>query len=248
METVADIPRIVHYCWFGRGEKPKLIRKCMKSWKKHLNGYRFMEWNEDNFDVSSVRYVKEAYEARKFAFVSDYVRLHALMKHGGVYLDTDVEVLGTLDGFLNHEAFSGFEDERYLQSGTMGAVPGHPWIAALLNNYATRSFLQADGTYDMTTNTAVISELSKRDGLVLDGKYQALRNGVVFYPRTYFSPYDYINGANHLSADSCTIHHFAQSWLPAHVRLRSGLKRVASKVIGPPMIAKMRQMLSSNGR
>ncbi|RJE91157.1 glycosyl transferase [Paenibacillus sp. 1011MAR3C5] len=243
MEGSEQIPRIIHYCWFGRGEKSKKIKKCMKSWEKHLSGYRFIEWNEDLFDIGQSRYTKEAYDARKFAFVSDYVRLHALHQYGGIYLDTDVEVVKPLDDLLVHEAFTGFEDETYLQSGTMGATAGHPWIKALLDEYEGRAFLLPDGTYDMLTNTAVISEHCKRDGLKLNGQHQVLDNRVVFYPRTYFSPYDYINGGSYLTADSYTIHHFAQSWLPAHVRLKSGIKRVAGRVVGPKVISKMRKWL-----
>ncbi|MDQ6423269.1 glycosyltransferase [Paenibacillus sp. LHD-117] len=246
MGQMEQIPRIIHYCWFGRGEKPKKIQTCMKSWQKRLgSGYKFMEWNEDNFDLGQSRYVKEAYEAKKYAFVSDYVRLFALYHFGGVYLDTDVEVVKPLDPLLAHEAFSGFEDERFLQSGTMGAVPEHPWIKKLLDDYESRSFLLPDGTYDMLTNTAVISKLCKSDGLVLDGKYQKLGNGVVFYPRQYFSPYDYINGGSYLTDESYTIHHFAQSWLPAHVRLKSGAKRFVSRIIGPAAIAKMRKLFAA---
>ncbi|WP_168122743.1 glycosyltransferase [Paenibacillus sp. HB172176] len=244
MSVDEQIPRIIHYCWFGRGDKPKKIVKCMRSWAKQLNGYRFVEWNEDNFDVNAVPYVKEAYEARKFAFVSDYVRLHALYQVGGIYLDTDVEVIRPLDAFLENSAFSGFEDEHFLQSGTMGAIPGHPWIQRLLDDYQQRSFLLEDETYDMTTNTAVISRICKEEGLQLNGQLQALPNGVVFYPRTYFSPYDYINGGSYLTEDSHTIHHFAQSWLPARVRARSSLKRMLSKVAGPRMVSIVRKMFT----
>lgn len=246
MAKAEHIPRIVHYCWFGRGEKPKIVERCMRSWYKHLGGYEMMEWNEDNFDIAAIPYVQEAYEARKFAFVSDYVRLYALYRHGGIYLDTDVEVVRPLDSLLHHRAFSGFEDEHYLQSGTMGAAAEHPWIGALLQDYEKRSFLLADGTYDMTTNTAVISAICSKDGLQLNGQYQELSHGTAFYPRTYFSPYDYINGGNYITSDSYTIHHFAQSWLPAHVRLRSTVKRMASRIVGPKLISRMREMLSSH--
>jgi len=243
MDADERIPRIIHYCWFGRGEKPGKIVKCMKSWGKYASDYVWMEWNEDSFDIMSNRYVREAYEARKYAFVSDYVRLHALYTHGGIYLDTDVEIVKPLDPLLKHEAFSGFEDEVYLQSGTMGAENGHPWIKELLEDYDNRSFVQADGSYDFTTNTAVITEICSRHGLQLNGQYQRLSNGVDFYPRQYFSPYDYINGGNYRTMDSYTIHHFAQSWLPIHVRARGVVKRVVSRVVGPKMIAKMRTIL-----
>ncbi|MCR2802504.1 glycosyltransferase family 32 protein [Paenibacillus soyae] len=244
--TAERIPKIIHYCWFGRGEKPKIMTNCIKSWNKHLADYKFVEWNEDNFDIGSNRYVQEAYEARKFAFVSDYVRLYALYHHGGIYLDTDVEVLKTLNPLLHHDAFTGFEDERYLQSGTMGAMPKHPWIAMLLEDYEDRVFKKPDGTYDTTTNTAVISKLCEAEGLNLNGTQQTLKNGVVFYPRQYFSPYDYINGGNYITGESYTIHHFAQSWLPLHVRVKSNMKRMASKVVGPRVISRMRKLLAPN--
>ncbi|WP_054028511.1 glycosyltransferase family 32 protein [Bacillus sp. FJAT-28004] len=246
MGTTDQIPRILHYCWFGRGEKSNKIQKCMDSWKRHLSEYTIIEWNEDNFDIYSKRYVKEAYLAGKFAFVSDYVRLHALYHHGGIYLDTDVEVLKPLDSFLHHEAFSGFEDQTYLQSATMGAVKGHSWMRELLENYDSRSFLQPDGIYDLTTNTTVITDLCKKHGLILNGEYQVLANGVTFYPRAFFSPYDYINGGNYITVNSFTIHHFAKSWLPLHVRVNSKLKRIASRVVGPTVISKIRKLLSPN--
>ncbi|MFB9325051.1 glycosyltransferase family 32 protein [Paenibacillus aurantiacus] len=236
------IPKTVHYVWFGRGEKSAKIVACMKSWKKHLGDYEFVEWNEDNFDLDSNRYVKQAYEARKYAFVSDYVRLYALYHHGGVYMDTDVEVLKPLDRFLTHEAFSGFEDERHVPTGLMAAEKGHAWIKELLDDYEDRDFTRADGTPDLTTNTHTITANCEQYGLVPNGQYQVLRNGVVMYPRTYFCPYDYINGANYITDDSYAIHHFAKSWLPARVRYRSELKRMVSKVAGPAFVAKLREL------
>jgi hypothetical protein len=243
LNTVAHIPRTVHYCWFGRGEKSKKMIKCMKSWHKHLPDYTFIEWNEDNFDLQANRYVAEAYESKKYAFVSDYARLHALYHHGGIYLDTDVEVVRGLDDLLVHEAFSGFEDERFLQSGTMGAVKEHPWILELLQDYDSRQFIREDGSFDTTTNTAVITRICERHGLVANGSLQKLNNGVTFYPRDYFSPYDYINGGNYRTDNSYTIHHFAKSWLPAHVRFRGEVKRAVSRVVGPAVIARMRKLL-----
>jgi hypothetical protein len=215
----------------------------MRSWKKQLPDYQFIEWNEDNFDIESSLYVKQAYEARKFAFVSDVARLYALYQHGGIYLDTDVEVIKPLDLFLKHEAFSGFEDGTHLQSGTMGARKGHPWIKELLEEYTSRSFLRPDGTGDTTTNTAMITKNGIRYGLKLDGTHQVLRNGVTFYPRTYFSPYDYIDGGNYITDESHTIHHFAQSWLPLHVRIRGDIKRIVGRYLGPRFVSRMRMMI-----
>lgn len=225
------IPRIIHYCWFGRGEQPKLLKKCKASWAKHLANYKLMEWNESNFDIASNRYVKQAYEAKKYAFVSDYARLYALYHFGGIYLDTDVEVVQSLDCFLQHDAFTGFEDHTYLQSGTMGAKQGHPFIKRLLEQYDDRTFINVDGTMDLTTNTMMISKHCLEQGLKADGRYQTLRDGVVVYPRTYFSPYDYIDGNFHESEETYTIHHFAHSWLPLHTRLKGRVKRRLGKMI-----------------
>lgn len=108
------IPKIIHYCWFGRGKMPKLALKCLKSWNKYCSDYKVICWNEDNFDINSNQYVKEAYESRKYAFVSDYVRLYALYNYGGVYMDTDVEVIKNIDKFLAEKAFTGFESETYV--------------------------------------------------------------------------------------------------------------------------------------
>lgn len=244
MKPVEKIPRIIHYCWFGRNEKPKKIIKCMKSWYKMLSGYQFIEWNEDNFDIGSNTFVKQAYDARKYAFVSDYVRLYALYHHGGIYMDTDVEVLQPLDRFLLLDAVSGFEDVQYVQSAFMAFTKNHFWIKELLDDYQDKPFVLPDGSLDMTTNTAIMTRSCVQYGFVPNGEYQVLLNGVTLYPRTFFCPYDYINGANYITGDSYTIHHFAKSWLPLHVRVRSEIKRSVSRYAGPAFILKMRSILS----
>ena len=118
------IPKTIHYCWFGRGEKPKLVKKCIESWKKHLPDYALVEWNENNFDVSQNDFVRQAYAHRNFAFVSDYARAKALYEHGGIYFDTDVEVLQSFDAFLHHMFFVGFEEKNFVGTCVMGAQKG----------------------------------------------------------------------------------------------------------------------------
>ena len=135
------IPKIIHYCWFGRNEKSEKIKFCMDSWKKYLPDYEIIEWNEDNFHINEIKYVNEAYDKKKWAFVTDYVRAYALYKKGGIYLDTDVEITGNLDTFLTHGAFSGFESKGYPFTALWGANKGHHWPKKVLD-FCRRTVVQ----------------------------------------------------------------------------------------------------------
>ena len=207
------IPKIVHYCWFGKGEKPKLAQKCIASWKKYLSDYEFIEWSEDNFDITSIKYVEEAYICKKYAFVTDYVRLYALYNIGGIYMDTDVEVLTDYDMFLHHKAFSGFESDGNVPTGMMAAEKGNKWIGDLLKYYNDKLFIHDDGSYNLTTNTTIITNYMVEIGLRLDNTYQNFEGLVSMYPSDYFCPKDHRTGKIKLTHNSVCIHHFAGSWL-----------------------------------
>lgn len=183
------IPKIIHYCWFGRGEMPELSRNCIASWHEFMPEYEFMLWNEDNFDVNAIPYVKEAYEAKKFAFVSDYVRLWALFNNGGVYLDTDVEVFKSFDPLLTWNAFAGFEGSKHLPVGTcvMASRAGGEWVKEQLDAYAGRHFIKGDGTFDLTTNVQFMTAIMLGNGFVANGKEQDYKDLHVFSVE-YFSP------------------------------------------------------------
>ena len=127
------IPKIIHYCWYGGKELPGLAMYCIESWKKFCPDYKIIRWDETNTNLQENEYIKEAYENKKWAFITDYVRLKVLYEIGGVYMDTDVELVGTLDPFLNHEAFSGFENSTQIPTGIMAAQKGQPFFKQLLN-------------------------------------------------------------------------------------------------------------------
>jgi len=237
------IPKIIHYCWFGRGEKPDIVKKCIRSWEKNLPEYQIIEWNEENFNTDHNSYVKEAHEAKKYAFVSDFVRVHALYHMGGIYLDTDVEVFKSFNDLLHHESFWGFEQENYIATSTIGAAKGNALIKIFLDSYKHKRFIHNDGSMNELTNVAIITEMLKSRGLTLDGQYQELIGLGAFYPQTYFSPYDYINIRNFITDDTYAMHHFYKSWLPPSARVKSNIKVALAKMIGGNTIARIRKMM-----
>ncbi|MCE9473683.1 glycosyltransferase family 32 protein [Bacteroides fragilis] len=214
------IPKKIHYCWFGKGKMPELALKCIESWRVNLPDYELKEWNENSFDINSNFYVKEAYESRKFAFVTDYVRLYALYTEGGIYMDTDVEVLKNLDSFLDLPAFSGFEDNVHIPTGIMAAEKGSVWAGWQLKYYDDRHFLLPDGTLDLTTNVEIIGRLMGEKGFILRNGLYNFQNIITIFPRDYFCPKSHTTGKIELTQNTYTIHHFAGSWKSTSDRLK----------------------------
>lgn len=223
------IPKKIHYCWFGRGEMPKLAKKCIKSWKKYLPEYQIKEWNEDNFNLDMYPYVREAYDHRKFAFVTDVVRLYALYNEGGIYMDTDVEVLKPLDAFLHHCAFSGFEDEEYVPTGIMASEKGGLWVKENLDYYNGRHFVKEDGCLDTTTNVTTITNYMIAHGLRQNNTLQDFPGLITLYPKDYFCPLSWKGREMQMTENTVTIHHFSGSWLPLDIQLKQRHPKVSKK-------------------
>lgn len=224
------IPKLIHYCWFGRGPMPELALKCIESWHRFLPDYEYKLWNEDSFDVNSVPYVKEAYEARKYAFVTDYVRLFALYTEGGIYMDTDVEVLKPYDDLLDLPGFTGYEGSKHKPpvTGTIASELGGEWVKEQLDTYQGLHFLKPDGSYDLTTNTVRISRIMQEGGFVQDGKKQVYKDMHIF-PVEYFCPRQ-TTGELLITDNTYCNHHFMGSWNNKEKGI--SLKRIIGKIVG----------------
>ncbi|MGM9552434.1 MAG: glycosyltransferase family 32 protein [Clostridia bacterium] len=209
------IPKIIHYCWFGNAEKPPIISEYIDAWHKKLPDYQFMEWNEKNFDVySSIDYVKEAYSKKKFAFVSDYVRLVALKEYGGIYLDTDIEILKPFDELIsNYSLVTGFETMNTLITAFIAAEKEHPIISEFVARYKSMHFVDESENCDLTPINNRFTDLMIEYGLVLNNKKQLLENDTVLIcPYDVFAGYDMENSHPKITDDTLTVHHFQSSW------------------------------------
>lgn len=213
------IPKIVHYCWFGRTPLPESAKNCIASWKKFLPDYEIKEWNEDNFDVNIIPYTKEAYEAKKYAFVSDYARFWILYHNGGIYFDTDVEVIKPMNDILERGAFLGIEQGPAMYTRPlvapglgMGAISGLKFYKEMLDYYASLKFILSDGTL----NTATIVEYTTRKlyemGMKDSNTLQQVGD-IWIYPANVFCPMDSTTGITRITEESVSIHHYDASWL-----------------------------------
>lgn len=238
------IPKIIHYCWFGGKEMPKLAKKCLKSWEKYCPDYKIMCWNEETFDINSNQYVKEAYENKKFAFVTDYVRLYALYNYGGVYMDTDVEVLKPIDNFLENKAFSGFESNNTVPTGIMASEKNLEIIKVLLDYYTDRSFINSDGSLDLTTNTKTITSIFEKRGLEKNNTYQEVQE-FTLYPSEFFCPIDVSTKKKYITKNTYTIHWFSGSWIPLKDKMKFKIYFFTKKILGEKLYCKISNVIKN---
>lgn len=218
METNTEIPKIIHFCWFGGNPLPESARRCIDSWKKHLPDYEIKEWNESNFDINSIPYTAEAYKARKYAFVSDYARFWILYNYGGVYFDTDVEVLKDMSPIIQSGPYMGCETncgrKGYADVNPglgIAATPGLDFYREMIASYKSRHFCNSDGTHNLSTVVDYTSELLTKYGLSGISETERIA-GINIYPKEYFCPKDYITNRLHITANTYTIHHYSATW------------------------------------
>lgn len=249
------IPKIIHYCWFGGNPLPKEAQECLVSWKKYLPDYEIKVWNESNFDVNCCPYVKGAYEQKKFAFVSDYARFWVLYNEGGVYFDTDVEVIRNMDHIIEAGNFMGFEKSLATQEPSsseplgvnaglgMGCEAKLPFLKEMLELYENKpSFTFDEGTIVHHTTKAL-----EKYGLVNEHRFQEVA-GFKIYPADYFCPMDSTTGLIHLTENSVSIHHYSCSWVDKNTlsfQLHI-LKNKLIKILGPKLVLKVASLFSSS--
>lgn len=222
------IPKKIHYCWFGRGKKNELSKKCIESWKRYCPDYEIIEWNEDNFNINLNPYTKSNYEQKQYAFLSDYVRLLVIYREGGIYFDVDVEAIRSFDDLLVHKAFFGFETNAFVATGLgFGAEPGNPIVKQMIDEYER---LVASPEEKITCPVLNTQSLVKW-GLVKDGDMQDLGEAQI-YPSEYFNPYDDLTGKLCKTNNTYSIHWYGKSWVDKKLVLRSKLLKPIRRLLG----------------
>lgn len=208
------IPRKIHYCWFGGNPLPPLAEKCMKSWEKLCPGYEIIRWDEQNYDINNTPlYVQQAYEQKKWAFVTDYARLQIVYEQGGIYLDTDVELKKNLDKLLEYRAYFGFEDGKNVNTGIgFGAEKHHPILKELMDDYRDIPFILPDGSLDQTPCPQRNTNVFLRHGLKQDDSLQLLEDGAAILPSRFLCPVDNRTRMMRKTKDMISIHHYSASW------------------------------------
>ena len=230
------IPKKIHYCWFGRGEKPKLAKRCIASWKKYCPDYEIIEWNEDNFDIAAFPYAQYCLENRRWAFLSDFVRLAVVSEHGGLYFDTDVELIARPDELLRYDAFYGFENDENIATGLgFGCLAGHPTVQAMKQAYLDLP-RQADGTYALAACPALNTRALLPFGLALNGERQNIA-GAEILPADYLNPYDDPTGTLNKTKNTVSIHWYSKSWMSKGTILRSRLTKPLHRIFGKDCFA-----------
>lgn len=213
------IPKIIHYCWFGGNEQPDSVKKCINSWKRNCPDFKIICWNEENYDINVNKYVKQAYEAKKWAFVTDYARLEIIYNYGGIYLDTDVELLKSPVPLLGNKMFLGIDrikienqGEFWVSSGLgFGAEKGNKLLLEFMKLYDNRLFSDKNNVFDLTPTPIIITNYLKTIGYRDVNEFQNIE-GAAIYPTEYFAPKDFVTNEITITNNTYSIHHYNNSW------------------------------------
>jgi len=240
------IPKVIHYCWFGRNPLPKSAQKCIASWKKFFPDYEIKEWNEDNFDVRMMPYTAEAYDAKKYAYVSDVARFGVLYNEGGLYFDTDVEVIKPIDDIIAKGPFMGIEVPSVDGSIPMvapglglGAVAQMPFYGQILEHYKKQHYIDATtgkpfpGTV-VSHNTEILVE----NGLIASNEIQQVA-GIWIYPKDYFNPLDDATGILNTTENTKSIHWYSKTWCDKPMWYFK-VTRILHRIFGTKLLAKLK--------
>lgn len=224
------IPKIIHYCWFGNKPFPNSINRCMLSWRKFCSDFEIRCWDESNVYQYDSDFLKQALELGKWAFAADYIRLMALYDFGGIYLDTDVELIRSPLEFMENDIFLGFESCDKISTAVIGSSPENSFIKTLAEEYSTRSLLLPNGNIDYTPNVVYFTQELVKRGMKTDNSLQTI-DSITIYPCEFFSPKNLETGRIHITDNTCAIHHFCASWLPLKKRINTHI----AQIIGPKL-------------
>lgn len=249
MSEKMAIPKIIHYCWFGRKPLPRSARRCIESWKKFFPDYEIREWNEDNFNVDIIPYTSEAYALKKYAFVSDYARFFTLYHHGGLYFDTDVQVIRPMDDILAKGAFMGIEQAADFVGVNPGqglaALPNMELYKTVLDYYATLHFIDKDGKQMEGTVVKHTTDVLLRYGFVAENRLQEVA-GIHIYPNEWFNPLDDATGRLTVTANTRSIHLYSKTWVDNYGPLRIWITRRLHRILGVDWLQRIKNAFASD--
>ncbi len=234
-----SIPKVIHYCWFGKNPLPESVQNCIKSWKTYCPDYQIIEWNENNFDLSKSSFAQAAYSAKKWAFVSDYARVCILNEFGGIYLDTDVQLIKSLDPFMKYDLLFGFERDDRIMTALIGSAPNASFMKKIENYYSGLNFVNPDGSFYSDPNVRLFSTMfAEMFQCSLDGKLIE-RDNVVVFPCDFFSPKSFLTGKIKLTPNSCAIHHFEATWLAPSQKAKQKARELIARILGENFLLKL---------
>lgn len=227
------IPQIIHFCWFSGDKYPPLIDYCIKSWKKFLPEYEIKLWNFDVFPPEKSEWVRQAVQHKKYAFAADYIRAYALYTEGGIYLDSDVEVIKSFNPLLNRPYFFGKESHNLIEAAVMGSEKGNPLFGKILEYYKDKQFVKDDGTYDVYPLPKIMGDIILANYTLKKvysiNEYPSIETEILLFPASFFSPKSYLTGELKMNEDTYCIHHFDGSWLTGMEKLYRKVKKIFGK-------------------